>query len=83
MDICLKKPIDITWIGRNFENKSIILVMKAVRISQMTPSHTLFVWASEDGETNINSYAYDYLDEKSKKEIDNVFALAHCVYEGI
>lgn len=72
IDISLKPPIDITWIGKDFDGEKITLKMKAVAISQTSPSHPLFIWASEDGETNVNSYVYDYLDNESKKKIDKV-----------
>lgn len=62
----LKKPVKVTWIG------SVKLSLKIILISRMSNQHTLFVWGSEDGKTNINSYAYDYLDKKSKEKIKKI-----------
>ena len=68
----LEQPVTITWIGGGFDNEKVTLKMKAVEISQMSPSHPLLIWASEDGKTNINSYVYDYLDDKSKEKIKKI-----------
>ena len=75
INILLKEPIDIIWIGNGFDNEKVILKMKAVEISRMSPSHLLLIWASEDGKTNVNSYVYDHLDGESKKKIDEVIKM--------